>query len=98
MLAPHWKKVALAPCRSRISRRRGVAGLGPSSKVRARARRPGGPWKTEGARNEELRPRTPYASTPAVVHARALPAAIHILLSLRKADRVISCHRERFGR
>src|SRR5450759_5387238 len=79
--APHWKNVAGARYLSRISSSAGVDSLGPSSNVRAMARRSPAPLYTEGASREDARPRTAYAmiaaedrSDPAVAQAHVAQA------------------------
>src|SRR5271157_1018589 len=72
-LAPHWKKVAGTLWRARISRSWGVLSLGPSSKVRAIARRVGSPRQREGPKIEEERPRTAQAMEETAARAAAVP-------------------------
>jgi hypothetical protein len=58
-LTPHWKKVAGTRSRASKSSNCGVARLGPSSKVKAIARRWDTPRHTDGANNPDERERTP---------------------------------------
>ena len=55
------KKRGGNPVAARMSRIAGVAGLGPSSNVRAIALRPGGPCQTDGPKTCDDRPRTAQA-------------------------------------
>ena len=73
---PQTKKVAGVPDRFRISSSLSVPSLGPSSKVRAMARRCREPRWTYGASKLDDRPRTAYASNADAAQAappRATP-------------------------
>ena len=72
-LAPIWKNVAGKRYSESRRSNPGVAGLGPSSKVSAMARRADFPRQTEGPKTPEDLPRTAHAA-PAREHAVASAA------------------------